>query len=116
MLDGYNPDVAAHYLHTYCPLPLVDPPLHLRGGTHICVPDAVHGDMLARAHLYGKIPANGEAVPWELRPFRRWRFGLTSNFANTAKEVIKRALEVCPHAYIIVGWTVGLRNPCSWLM
>lgn len=103
MLDGYNPDIAAYYLHNYSPLPMPDPPMHLRGGTHICVPDAVHGDMFARAHLYGRIPKNGEQVPWEERPYRRWRFALTSNFANTAKQMIKLGLEVSPHAFMMHG-------------
>lgn len=105
ILDGYNPDIAAHYFHNYNPLPFPDTPWHLRGATHICVPDAVHGDMLNRAHLYGKVPSKpGEVVPLEQRPYRRWRFALTSNFANTAKQIIKQQQEICPHAYTIQGY------------
>ena len=105
ILDGYNPDVAAHYFHNYSPLPMPDPPKHLVGATHICVPDAVHGDMLSRAHLYGKVPSKpGETVPWEDRPYRRWRFALSSNFANTAKQMIRLQQEYCPHAYMIQGY------------
>ncbi len=105
ILDGYNPDVAAHYFHNYSPLAMPDPPKHLVGATHICVPDAVHGDMLSRAHLYGKLPSKpGEVVPWEERAYCRWRFALSSNFANTAKQMIRMQQEYCPHAYMIQGY------------
>lgn len=113
MLDGYNPDVAAFYAHNYCPLPLSDPPGHLKGATHLCCPDAVHADLHNRAELYGRIPKTpGEVVPWDERPYRRVRWAHCSNFANIARPVIARAQELGPHYFKIQGYGMSESLAC----
>ncbi|KAI9008633.1 hypothetical protein DFJ74DRAFT_363768 [Hyaloraphidium curvatum] len=117
ILDGYNPDIAAYYLHNYCPLPIPDPPAHLRGATHVGLPDAVHADLLARAHLYGRVPSSpGEVVPYPERPYKRWRYALSSNFANICREVIRKAQAVVPHMFMTqsYGMSESMASLGTW--
>jgi acyl-CoA synthetase (AMP-forming)/AMP-acid ligase II len=104
MLDSYNPDVAAYYAHTFCPLPIPDPPVEIKGVTHLCMPDAVHADFLARAKLYGGVPKNpSERIPWQERAYARVRMSHCSNFANIARQVVEGSQMQRPHSMMIQG-------------